>query len=185
MRFTAFMLSKRNHGQPHPSGAPNRQDLARFRLQDRNYVNRLDIPFVLGFFIWRKRTFIGFAREFVDPGLCLRIGPKLDESFCNIGRQAPGNRVQKSIQRAVKYRSHIGIISPAVAAGNLRDHGHSPYFRSAAWTPWSLFEGATQLAIRLTIGCALSIATPTPAALSIPISLAASPIAITFSMETP
>src|SRR5688572_5104716 len=38
-------------------------------------------------------------------------------------------------------------------------HSHNPYFRSAAWTPWSLFDGATQSATVLTSGWALSIAT--------------------------
>ena len=64
-------------------------------------------------------------------------------------------------------------------------HSHSPYRRKAAWTPWSLLEGATQSATFFTREWALSMATPTPASWSMPTSLGASPIAITASIAMP
>src|SRR5688572_1841061 len=102
--------------------------------------------------------------------------------FAFSARLVEGNLLDEEILRPILDRS-------ADAGKAFREvweiHVHSPNRTSAACTPWSLFDGATQSATCFTTATALSIATATPATSSICTSLAASPMAITFCIAMP
>src|SRR5437879_6036481 len=88
-------------GGPVPScfdGVPKKR--ARFRLENSNEVDGVNIGLVLVTLLGGELAFIALARKLIDVGLRLGIEAQLNEFACHLGCENAGKRVEQ----AVKYR---------------------------------------------------------------------------------